>query len=173
MQTFVGFANGRYIFGSTDGFLNYQQLRPDLRRMLERHDEPHRLVPCRRQLTGPLLLFLQQAGVGGLTVEEAGTQSIRRPSRRFSSRTSGTPTSDLTIWYGIRWEPLLPAGHDHAARSTVLPGVPRQPALSSDGTIPSDTSMWQPRLGLSWDPGDDGKQVIRASAGIFSRAFPV
>ena len=27
-QTFVGFANGRYIFGSTDGFLNYAQFGP-------------------------------------------------------------------------------------------------------------------------------------------------
>ena len=46
------------------------------------------------------------------------------------------------------------------------------PRFPSDGTIPSDTSMWQPRLGLSWDPGDDGKQVIRASGGIFYSRIP-
>ena len=32
--------------------------------------------------------------------------------------------------------------------------------------------MWQPRLGISWDPGADGKQVVRASAGIFYARIP-
>ena len=32
--------------------------------------------------------------------------------------------------------------------------------------------MWQPRLGISWDPGGDGKQVVRASAGIFYARIP-
>ena len=32
--------------------------------------------------------------------------------------------------------------------------------------------MWQPRLGVSWDPGADGKQVVRASAGIFYARIP-
>jgi len=42
----------------------------------------------------------------------------------------------------------------------------------SDGKIPSDYSMWQPRLGLSWNPGGDGKKVFRASAGIFYGRIP-
>jgi hypothetical protein len=42
----------------------------------------------------------------------------------------------------------------------------------SDGTIPSDKKMWQPRLGVSWDPKGDGKQVVRASAGIFYARIP-
>ena len=32
--------------------------------------------PAGQTVTGPVLLYLQQAGVGGRTVEEAGTQSI-------------------------------------------------------------------------------------------------
>ena len=32
--------------------------------------------------------------------------------------------------------------------------------------------MWQPRLGLSWDPKGDGKQVVRATGGIFYSRIP-
>ena len=67
VQTFVGFANGRYIFGTTDGFLNYAAVRPELRRVLERHDAARPAsCPAGATITGPLLLYLQQAGVGGL-----------------------------------------------------------------------------------------------------------
>src|SRR5439155_8520758 len=54
VQTFVGFANGRWIFDSTAGFLD------DFNHKTNKH----------------VLLYLQQAGVGGLSVEEAGTQMI-------------------------------------------------------------------------------------------------
>ncbi|HEY6064868.1 MAG TPA: hypothetical protein VIY96_01850, partial [Thermoanaerobaculia bacterium] len=42
----------------------------------------------------------------------------------------------------------------------------------SDGTIPDDKKMWQPRLGISWDPWDDGKTVARATWGIFYGRVP-
>jgi len=42
----------------------------------------------------------------------------------------------------------------------------------SDGTIPSDKKMWQPRLGIAWDPNADGRQVVRFNAGIYyARAY--
>jgi len=28
----------------------------------------------------------------------------------------------------------------------------------SDGTIPSDKKMWQPRLGIAWEPDADGSR---------------
>ena len=34
----------------------------------------------------------------------------------------------------------------------------------SNGKIPSDYKMWQPRLGFSWNPSGDGKAVLRANA---------
>ena len=33
--------------------------------------------------------------------------------------------------------------------------------------VPDDKKQWSPRLGLSWDPRNDGKTVIRAGAGLF------
>ena len=32
--------------------------------------------------------------------------------------------------------------------------------------------MWQPRLGIAWDPKGDGKAVVRANAGIFYGRVP-
>jgi hypothetical protein len=37
----------------------------------------------------------------------------------------------------------------------------------SAGDLPSDKSMWQPRLGISWDVNGDGQSVVRGSAGIY------
>ena len=172
-QTFIGFANGRYIFGSTDGFLNYARFGPQYVECSNGSTSTTGACPAGTSITGPLLLFLQQAGVGGLSVEEAGTQDIPQiePAFFIQDKWQPTPQPDGQL------RPALggadPARPDHAARPGVLRAVPRQARrFPSDGTIPSDTSMWQPRLGISWDPGGDGKQVVRASAGIFYSRIP-
>src|SRR4029079_15504335 len=76
VQTFRGFANGSYIFGSTDGFMNYVTKGPTYVGCSDGPSSTTGGCPAGSSITGPLLLFLQQAGVGGLTAEEAGTQSI-------------------------------------------------------------------------------------------------
>ena len=100
-------------------------------------------------------------------------RTSRRSSRRSSSRTNGSRTATLTVQYGVRWEaqiepdPITPPSEVFFAPFIGKPGFP------SDGTIPSDKKMFQPRLGISWDPKGDGKQVVRVSAGVFySRVFP-
>src|SRR5258707_2097034 len=40
-------------------------------------------------------------------------------------------------------------------------------ALVQTTRIPNDLAMWQPRLGLSWDPRGHGNTVIRASVGLY------
>jgi len=42
----------------------------------------------------------------------------------------------------------------------------------SDGTIPSDWKMFQPRLGIAWDPNADGRQVLRLNAGLYYARIP-
>jgi hypothetical protein len=171
-QTFIGFANGRYVFGSTTGFLNYAQLGPKYVECSDGSTSVSGACPSGTDITGPLLLFLQQAGVGGLSVEEAGTQDIPQTEPALFIQDKWQPNAHLTVSYGIRWEaqiqPEMITPRDKLFYREFLDN----PAFPSDGTIPSDKAMWQPRLGVSWDPGGDGKQVIRASAGIFYARIP-
>lgn len=46
------------------------------------------------------------------------------------------------------------------------------PALPQTTRIPNDLAMWQPRLGLAWDPRGHGTTVIRASAGLYDARTP-
>jgi outer membrane receptor for ferrienterochelin and colicin len=148
VQTFLGFANGRYIFDSTDGFLDD----------LNHHTNNH------------VLLFLQQAGVGNISVEEAGTQSIPQTEPAVFLQDSWQATPHLNVNYGLRWEaeiepdPITPP--DQVFYAGFIGKTSKGQEFPSNGKIPSDRKMWQPRLGLSWDPRGDGKEVLRASAGI-------
>ena len=171
-QTFIGFANGRYVFGSTAGFLNYAQLGPKYVECSNGSTSVTGSCPAGTSITGPLLLYLQQAGVGGLSVEEAGTQDIPQMEPALFIQDKWQPNEHLTVSYGVRWEaqiqPEMITPRDKLFYREFLD----DPDFPSDGTIPSDKSMWQPRLGVSWDPSGDGKQVIRASAGIFYARIP-
>ena len=125
-QTFIGFANGRYVFGSTQGFLNYVAVRAALRRVLERHHAA-RPAPARRaaSITGPLLLFLQQAGVGGLSVEEAGTQDIPQIEPSFFIQDKWQPDRQPHDQLRAAVGSAAPARPDHAAERGVLRAVHR------------------------------------------------
>jgi hypothetical protein len=175
VQTFVGFANGRYIFSSTDGFLNYLN-NPHYVECSNGTSSNTGVCPAGTSVTGPVLLFLQQAGVGGLTAEEAGTQSIPQTEPAVFIQDSWQVSNNLNVQYGLRWEaqiepdPITPPSevfyHDFIGKTS------NGHAFPSDGTIPSDRKMWQPRFGLSWNPSGDGKKVFRMSAGIFHGRVP-
>jgi hypothetical protein len=154
VQTFLGFANGRYIFDSTAGFLED----------LQNHTNNH------------VILYLQQAGVGNISVEEAGTQSIPQKEPGVFLQDSWQASPNLSVQYGLRWEaqiqpdPITPANEVFYAPfiGKTVKGV----EFPSNGEIPSDRSMWQPRFGFSWNPNGDGKKVLRGSAGIFYGRIP-
>jgi hypothetical protein len=181
-QTFRGFANGRYIFGSTDGFLNYVK--------------NSKYVECATTATGfsttssatgtcpssapfivgPVLLYLQQAGVGGLTADQAGTQKITQKEPAVFLQDVWQPMSNLTIQVGLRWEaeiePDLITPKDQLFYAPLIGKTVKGQQFPGDGTIPSDYKMWQPRFGISWDPKNDGKMVLRGTAGIFYGRVP-
>lgn len=178
-QTFRGFQNGRYIFGSTDGFLAYTQ-NPRYVECSDGSTSQNGSCPPGASITGPLLLFLQQTGVGGLSAEEAGTQDIPQTELAFFVQDKWQPNRNLTIQYGLRWEsqkqadPITPPSEVFYApfigqTVTNAFGTFKFP---SNGEIPSDYNMWQPRLGISWDPKADGKTVVRFNAGIFYGRIP-
>jgi len=154
VQTFVGFANGRWIFDSTDGFLE------DLRNHTNKH----------------VLLFLQQAGVGNISVEEAGTQSIPQTEPAVFVQDSWQATPQLNVQAGLRWaaeiepDPITPA--DQVFYAPFIGQTKAGQTFPSNGKIPSDYGMWQPRLGIAWDPQGNGHRVLRANAGIFYGRVP-
>jgi hypothetical protein len=154
VQTFLGFANGRWIFDSTSGFLE------DLRNHTNNH----------------VLLYLQQAGVGNISVEQAGTQSIPQTEPAAFVQDSWQVSSNMTVHYGLRWEaqlepdPITPASQVFFAN--LIGKTQGGQEFPSNGKIPSDSKMWQPRLGMSWTPGGDGRKVLRADAGIYYGRVP-
>jgi Carboxypeptidase regulatory-like domain/TonB-dependent Receptor Plug Domain len=194
VQTFLGFANGRYIFDSTDGFLNY--VRNPLYISCADGDpndgvnlpfqENQTGAPCPAgdrdrdgvadYATGPVLLYLQQAGVGGLSVEDAGTQSIPQTEPAIFLQDSWQVSPRLNVQYGLRWEAQIQpdpiTDPDDVFYAPFIGQTSKGQEFPSDGTIPSDKSMWQPRFGLSWNPDGDGKKVFRTNYGIFYGRVP-
>ena len=178
-QTFVGFGNGRFIFSSTDGFLNYAR-NPNYVECSDGSTSQVGVCPPGASITGPVLLYLQQAGVGGRTVEESGRQKIRQKEPAVFLQDKWQPRPNLTVQAGLRWEaqiqpdPRTPPSEVFFAPfigKTVNTAAGPQ-TFPSDGKIPSDYSMWQPRLGLTWDPNNDGKSVVRLNGGIFYARVP-
>ena len=178
-QTFRGFQNGRYIFDSTDGFLNYTK-NPKYVECSDGSTSQAGSCPAGTSITGPLLLFLQQFGVNGLSAEEGGTQDIPQTDIALFVQDKWQPNRNLTVSYGLRWEMEKQADMitppDQVFYAPLIGKTVTNQygtwTFPSDGTIPSDYKMWQPRIGISWDPKADGKTVIRVNGGLFYGRVP-
>jgi hypothetical protein len=185
-QTFRGFGNGRIAFTSLPGFFGYlangnQYVEcSDILTGTVITSSNDATCPAGTEISGPVALYLQQAGIGGLTVDEAGTQTIIQNELALFLQDSWKPRSNLTFNYGLRWEaqiepdlitpipdlfyaPLIGTTSTTPAGSFEFPG---------DGSIPSDYSMFQPRLGIAYDINGDSRQVIRANAGLYYARIP-
>jgi hypothetical protein len=185
-QTFRGFGNGRMAFTSVPGFLNYAangngyvECAQDVTN-LPTPSQTTGACPLGEHITGPVALYLQQAGVGGLTVDEAGTQTIIQNEVALFLQDSWKPRSNLTLNYGLRWEAQIQPGLitpiDELFYAPFIGQTATTPAgtfdFPGDGTIPSDYNMFQPRLGIAYDINGDARQVIRASAGLYYARIP-
>ncbi len=161
-QTFIGFANGRYIFSTVDDFIAYA-------------NNPN--PPS--DPDGPVLLFLQFAGVGGLTAEQAGTQTLDQKESAVFIQDSWQPSANLTFDFGVRWErieqppPSVPPSEVFYAPfiGTTVNTAAGPQRFPSDGTIPDDDVI-EPRLALAWSPKGQGTSVVRASAGLYAARTP-
>ncbi len=151
-QTFRGFQNGRYIFGSTDGFLNYAQ-NPRYVECSDGSTSQNGSCPAGASITGPLLLFLQQFGVSGLSAEEAGTQDIPQTELAIFAQDKWQPSPNLTVQYGLRWEMQKQADVITPASEVFFAPLIGQTVTNafgtfrfpSNGEIISDYKMFQPR----------------------------
>lgn len=155
-QVFIGFARGRYIFAgptidaAIKGFMDYID---------------------RKNVDG-LALYLQFAPLGGRSVEEAGSQTIVNHEPSFYAQDSWKIRPNLTINYGLRWEGQYFPEIISPIQQTRYAQFIGDPRFPSDGTIPDFTDGWQPRFSFAYDPTNDGKTVIRGSAGLFYARVP-
>ena len=174
-QTFIGFANGRVIFGSVTGFINYATRGRNYVECSNGTNNTTGACPTGTSISGPIALYLQQAGVGGLTVEQSGTQTLGQTDVGLFIQDTWKPTPRLTLNYGVRWEgekqpdPITdPSTVFYApliGKTVITPSGSY--TFPSNGKIPSDYGMFQPRFGLAWDVNGDGKSVFRVSAGQY------
>jgi hypothetical protein len=82
--------------------------------------------------------------------------------------------------YGLRWEAQIePSLITPKADLFYAPFIGQSVTNSvgtfefpGNGTIPSDYSMFQPRLGFAYDVKGDGKSVLRANAGLYYARIP-
>ena len=183
VQTFVGFGNSRYIFNSTDGFLrfaansNYVECVDTLTKVTSNNTTGG--CPVNNVQTGPVLLYLQQAGVGR-SLSAAGTQDIPQTDLAVYLQDSWKPNAKWTFNYGLRWEaeiqadPITPPSQVFYAPfiGQTVTNATGTYTFPSDGTIPSDKKMIQPRFGFAYDPGGDGRRVVRGSAGLYYARIP-
>ena len=180
VQTFIGFANGRYIFSSLDGFLNFFAQGNGYVECADGSTSTTGACPDGTDITGPVLLYLQQSGVGGLTVEEAGTQQIPQHELALFVQDSWQPSNKLTLNYGLRWEaqiqPDVLTDPDEVFFANFIGKTVTNETgtyeFPSNGKIPSDRDMFQPRLGVAYDVHGDNKTLLRGSAGIYYARIP-
>ena len=152
-QQFVGFSNGRYIFDSVDSFIDFVE-------------------------TGNsdgVVLFLQSATVPPVPQSELGLQDFTVNEVGVFLQDTWTPTENLTLNLGVRWEGTWHPDVFIAPEDTYFGEYIADPAFDfpSDGTIPDDLNNWQPRFGLTYDVKGDGGTVVRANAGSYFSRIPM
>ncbi|HEX6716384.1 MAG TPA: TonB-dependent receptor [Pyrinomonadaceae bacterium] len=173
-QVFRGFFTGRYIFDSVTGFLRYASpaapggFGPNT---IGCADGTFVTAPatCPGGATngGPLLLYLQGAGLTGPATDAAGASNITNEDLALFAQDSWKVRPNFTLNYGLRWEaqifpePVVPPSQ--TAYGIFL----NDPRFPSDGTLPSPKKEFQPRVGFAWDISKVGKSVLRANSGIF------
>jgi hypothetical protein len=173
-QVFRGFFNGRYIFDSVTGFLRYASpaapggFGPSTVGCADGTfvTAP---APCPGGATtgGPLLLYLQGAGLTGPATDAAGFSKITNEDLALFVQDSWKVWPNFTLNYGLRWEAQIFPEPVVAPSQTAYGIFLNDPRFPSDGTLPSQKKQVQPRLGFAWDISKVGKSVLRASAGIY------
>ncbi|MGH9330557.1 MAG: TonB-dependent receptor plug domain-containing protein, partial [Vicinamibacterales bacterium] len=155
-QVFIGFARGRYIF--TGGMNQFEAFLNN---------------PTSAAALSSFVLYLQRVPLGGRSIEDSGRQDlpVLEPAFFFQDKWSLRP--NVTLNLGLRWEGYNSPGTLTAPGETPYARYFSDPRFPTDtGEIPDDWSGWQPRVGVTWDPTNDGKTVVRANVGLFKARTP-
>ncbi len=178
-QVFRGFFTGRYIFDSVTGFLRYASpaaaggFGP---RTLECQATSGAITwvtsptacPAGSSVVGPLLLYLQDGTPTGIAgVPPPGKSTIKNEDWALFAQDRWQVRSNITLNYGLRWEAQIFPKPVIAPAQTAYGPFLSDRRFPSDGTLHSQKSEFQPRVGFAWDVHKDSKSVLRASYGIF------
>jgi outer membrane receptor for ferrienterochelin and colicin len=173
-QVFRGFFEGRYLFDSVPGFLRYAApaaaggFGPFT---VGCSNGSYVTAPtnCPAGTTttgGPLLFYLQSSSPDGIARDEAGQSDINNEEFALFVQDKWQVGHGLTLDYGFRWDAQrMPS--TVAPATTAYAGFLNDPRFPSDGTLPNQWSQFQPRAGFAWDVAQNGKSVVRGSAGIY------
>ncbi len=171
-QVFVGFANGRYIFDSVQGFMNYVNIGPAFVECSNGTTNNFGKCPANTSIVGPLELFLQFAGVNGKTAEQAGNQTLPQLEPALFIQDRWQIRHNLTVSYGLRWDAQIEPDSITPPKDVFFAPFIGKPGFPSTGNIPSSWKQFQPRLGIVWDPTNKGKTLVRLGGGIFYARTP-
>ena len=174
-QVFRGFFTGRYLFGSTAGFLRYASptapggYGPTTSTCADGSYITYPdLCPGGGGPTGgPLLLYLQGAGLDGPATDATGASDISNDELGFFVQDSWRVGQRIILNYGLRWDvQLMPETID--ASLTAYGKFLNDPNFPSDGDIPDQKNLIQPRLGIAWDITGEATSVVRANVGVYN-----
>ncbi|HVF30868.1 MAG TPA: carboxypeptidase regulatory-like domain-containing protein [Pyrinomonadaceae bacterium] len=178
-QVFRGFFTGRYIFDSVNGFLRYASA-PATNGFgpsavlcsggtwITPAAPFNQACPVGQTSSTPLLLYLQGAGRTAPATDAAGASKITNEDYALFAQDKWQIWQNFTLNFGLRWEAQIFPDPVVEPSQTAYGIFLSDPRFPSDGTLPSDKSMWQPRIGFAWDVASNGKSVVRGSFGVYN-----
>ena len=116
---------------------------------------------------GPLLFYLQGAALDGPATDATGASDIDNEEFALFIQDKWQVWPGFTLNYGLRWESQLFPDPVVPPSQTAYGRFLNDPRFPSDGTLPNQSKMFQPRVGLAWDIAHNSKSVLRASYGVF------
>ncbi|MCU1309259.1 MAG: enterobactin receptor protein [Candidatus Angelobacter sp.] len=175
-QVFRGFFTGRYLFDSVTGFLHYANTSgapgtgPSTVECANGtfSNLGAGVCPGSSVSGGPLLLYLQHAANSGPTTDAAGASAFNNENFALFIQDKWQIRRDFTLNLGLRWEAQIFPDPFVDPSKTAYASNLNNPLFPSNGTLPSDKKMIQPRIGFAWDIANKQKSVLRASWGIYN-----
>ena len=172
-QQFIGFANGRYVFDSVDGFVGFVTRGNRFVTCSDGSSSALGACPAGASVVGPVLLYLQSATVPGVPPDRLGRQRFRTHELGAFVQDTWHPHDRVTLDLGVRWEGTWHPEVFVEPQDAFFAPYLDDPRFPSDGRIPGDLDNFQPRVGLAWDAAGDGRTVVRANGGSYVARIPM